>query len=72
MHDASEALEAVARHCFTAFGFHSLEANTDPRNAASRRLLERNGFVLEGLFREDYFWEGQFLDSAIYSRLAPG
>jgi ribosomal-protein-alanine N-acetyltransferase len=65
-----EALEVVVRCGFERIGFHSIEAITDPRNTASNRLLERGGFVREGLFKEDFFWDGQFLDSAVWSRLA--
>ncbi|HQW85627.1 MAG TPA: GNAT family N-acetyltransferase [Flavobacteriales bacterium] len=66
-----EALHAVVDLAFARYGFHSVEAITDPRNTASRRLLEKNGFVLEGLFKENYHWNGSFLDSAVYSRLCP-
>lgn len=66
----SEALQAVLSCGFHRFNFHSIEAVTDPRNAASNRLLERNGFVREGLFRENHYWDGEFQDSAVYSRLA--
>lgn len=66
-----EALRAVVDLAFERYGFHSMEAITDPRNTASRRLLEKNGFVLEGLFKENYHWNGMFLDSAVYSMLRP-
>ncbi|MDQ3101201.1 MAG: GNAT family N-acetyltransferase [Bacteroidota bacterium] len=64
-----EALNAVVEHAFNAFGFHSIEAVTDPQNVASNQLLSRHGFVREGLFRENYFWNGKFYDSAVWSRL---
>ncbi len=66
-----EALRAVVELAFERYDFHSLEAITDPANTASRRLLEKNGFVLEGLFKENYHWNGTFLDSAVYSKLRP-
>lgn len=65
-----EALEAVVTCGFERFRFHSIEAITDPRNAASNRLLERHGFAREGLFKENYYWNGEFQDSAVYSRLS--
>jgi ribosomal-protein-alanine N-acetyltransferase len=67
----SEATKAVVAHGFEGLGFHSIEARTDPKNSASNALLQSNGFVREGLFKENYFWNGEFLDSAIYSRIAP-
>ncbi len=67
----SEALQAVVGTGFQRLGFHSIEAVTDPLNVASNALLRSNGFMREGLFKENYFWNGKFLDSAVYSKLAP-
>jgi ribosomal-protein-alanine N-acetyltransferase len=30
-------------------------------------LLERAGFVREAYFKENYYFDGKFVDSAIYS-----
>ncbi len=67
---AGEALDAVIDHGFRVFGFHSIEAITDPENHASNNLLARHGFVQEAHFRENYFRNGVFLDSLVWSRLA--
>jgi ribosomal-protein-alanine N-acetyltransferase len=64
-----EAMDAVLGYGFGPMGLHSVEANVNPANAASIRLLERAGFVREGYFRENYYYDGRFLDSAIYSLL---
>ena len=66
-----EALLAVLVYGFNTMHLHSVEANVNPANTASIKLLERNGFVREGYFRENYFYNGRFLDSAIYALLAP-
>ena len=68
---ASEALAAVLEYGFRVMKLHSVEANVNPENTASIKLLERNGFVREAYFKEDFLWEGKFLDSAIYSLLTP-
>jgi ribosomal-protein-alanine N-acetyltransferase len=65
-----EALTAVLQYGFNAIKLHSVEANVNPGNVASIRLLERNGFTREGYFRENYYFNGQFLDSAVYSLIA--
>ncbi len=67
----SEALQAVIAHGFNNMGLHSIEAHLDPCNVASARILERNGFVREGLFKENHYWQGRFNDTAIYSLLKP-
>ena len=64
-----EALKAVIKYGFETMQLHSIEANVNPANAASMKLLEKNGFVKEAYFRENYFYNGQFLDSVIYSLL---
>ena len=66
-----EALAEVCRYGFEELKLHSLEANVNPLNAASIQVLERLGFVREAYFRENYYYRGQFTDSAIYSLLAP-
>lgn len=68
---ASEALAAVLDYGFRTLGLHSVEANVNPNNEGSIRLLEKHGFVREAYFREDYYFRGRFSDSAIYSLLTP-
>jgi ribosomal-protein-alanine N-acetyltransferase len=67
----SEALMMVLNFGFHTMKLHSVEANVNPANAASIKLLERAGFVREAYFRENYFYNGKFVDSAVYSLLAP-
>lgn len=68
---ANEALQALVDHAFSAMGLHRLEADIDPRNAASIRSVERLGFKCEGHLRERYFVAGEIQDSLIYGLLAP-
>lgn len=68
----SEAMTVVLRFGFRQLGLHSVEANVNPANEASRRLLEKHGFVREAYFRQNWFFRGQFVDSAVYSVLTPG
>jgi len=44
----SEGLRLVLRHAFGALGLHRLEANIQPTNRASIRLVRRAGFRREG------------------------
>ena len=68
---ASEAMKAVLHYGFHTMKLHSVEANVNPNNAASIKLLERNGFIREAYFKENYFFDGRYLDSAIYSLIRP-
>ena len=67
---AREAVRLALDHAFGALDLHRIEADVDPRNAASLRLLERAGFLREGWLRERWHVGGEIQDSAIYALLA--
>jgi len=67
---ASEALRLALAYAFGVLDLHRLQADIDPRNAASIRLLEPFGFVREGLLRERWQVGGEIQDSVIYGLLA--
>jgi [ribosomal protein S5]-alanine N-acetyltransferase len=64
-----EAMTAVLDYGFRIMKLHSVEANVNPANEASMKLLDRNNFIKEGHFKESYFFNGKFFDSVIYSLL---
>ena len=66
----SEALRLLIAHAFEDLHLHRLEADVDPRNEPSLRLLERCSFVREGLLRERYLMRGERQDSIQMGLLA--
>ena len=64
-----EALRALLQHGFTALGLNRVEADIDPRNAASARSLERLGFKKEGHLRERWIVGDEVSDTALYGLL---
>ena len=66
-----EALTAVLDYGFKTMKLHSVEANVNPGNVASQKLLERNKFIREAYFKENFYYNGKFLDSVVYSLLTP-
>lgn len=64
-----EAMRALIEYGFGQLDLNRIEADTDPRNAGSVRMLERLGFVREGLLRERWIVEGEVSDSAFYGLL---
>jgi len=66
-----EAIDKVLHYGFSVMQLHSVEANVNPGNLASKKLLAKLGFVQEAYFKENYFANGRFVDSAIYSLLTP-
>lgn len=69
---AKEALAAMISYGFNELKLHSLEAQVAPQNIASIRVLEKTGFVKDGYFRENFYHEGNFLDTAVYSLINHG
>ena len=66
-----ETLEAVIHFGFHSINLHSIEADVSPDNNASFHLLERCGFVREAHFKENFFYDGKFLDTLVYTLLTP-
>ena len=68
----TEALGALLGFGFTRMGLHSIEAQIHPDNSASRRVLEKLGFVQEGYLRENFYdpIEARFTDTAVFSLLS--
>jgi RimJ/RimL family protein N-acetyltransferase len=66
-----EAIEALISYAFGLCELRRLEAEVQPDNLASNRLLQALGFTHEGLLRERWLTKGQATDSNIYGLLAP-
>lgn len=70
----SEALQRVIQYAFEELKLHRLEADTDPDNLSSIKLLERFGFQREGLFKDRWIVGGKWSDSlmlGLISQLDP-
>ena len=65
----NEALKALVSHVFEVMELRRLEADVDPRNAASIRSLERLGFQREGFLRERWHVNGEIQDALFYGLL---
>ena len=65
----SEAMRALFHFGFNDLNLHSFEANINPQNDNSRQILKKLGFEKEAYFRENYYYNGVFLDSEIYCLL---
>lgn len=68
---AKAATAAMLRYAFTVLKKNRVEAEIDPRNHASARVLEANGFVREGIRRQGYVrLSGELVDNCLYGILA--
>ncbi len=68
---AREALTAVIAHVFAAHPVAAIEADVDPRNAASLGLLGRLGFVETGRALRTFNVGGEWCDSVYLSLARP-
>lgn len=66
-----EALNATLDFAFGVLDMRRIEADVDPRNAASIRMLERLGFQREGFLRERWQVNGEIQDALFYGLLRP-
>ena len=64
-----EALTALLAYAFGELDLNRIEADIDPRNAASARSLERLGFVREGYMRERWIVGDEVADTVFYGLL---
>jgi RimJ/RimL family protein N-acetyltransferase len=68
---ATEAVARVIRFAFELLDLHRIEADVDPRNQASLRVLEKQGFRREGHLRERYHVNGEIQDAVFLGLLRP-
>jgi RimJ/RimL family protein N-acetyltransferase len=65
----NEALQSLLEYAFEILKLRRMEADVDPRNAASIRTLERLGFQREGFLRERWHVAGEIQDALFYGLL---
>jgi RimJ/RimL family protein N-acetyltransferase len=66
----ARGFDAAFQFCFQHLNLHRLEADVDPKNDSSIKILERLGFHKEGYLRERWLVGGQVHDSLYYGLLA--
>ena len=66
---ASEALEAVVTYGFKEMNLQRIQALIEPPNIPSQKLVEKHGFLKEGLLRKYEYTCGKFDDLYMYSLL---
>jgi ribosomal-protein-alanine N-acetyltransferase len=62
-----EAMPLLFDHAFGQLGLHRLQANVQPRNAASRALLEATGWREEGFAPRYLHIDGDWRDHVMYA-----
>jgi len=65
----TEALDAMLRFGFEDYGFNRIIAKVIKGNAGSIKVLQKLGFVQEGVLRENLYKNGQYHDLVLFSIL---
>jgi len=65
----TEAAKIMVDFLFLSKDTIRIQAQTDPRNAASQKVLEKVGFKKEGTVRKSFFMRGEWRDAYLYSIL---
>ena len=68
---AQEAATLAISYGFLELGLHRIEADTEPNNLRSNKVLERLGFQREGLLRERFVHPDGIQDSLVFGLLQP-
>jgi [ribosomal protein S5]-alanine N-acetyltransferase len=66
---SSKAIKEVARYGFEILQMNRIEAFTATGNIASKNLLIKNGFELEGTLRQHRYHKGNYVDAYVFSLL---
>lgn len=67
---ATDAARALVTYAFEELGLHRVTAAIGPDNSASISVVQRLGFVREGVLREHVYTNGAWRDSVLFSVLA--
>ena len=65
----TEALDAMLKFGFEDYGFNRIVAKVMTGNAGSIKVLQKLGFVQEGILRESLYKNGQYQDLIVFSIL---
>lgn len=65
----TKATEEICKLAFEKLDIIKIMANTFDKNIGSRRVLEKNGFKLEGVREKSIYKDGKIYDECIYGKL---
>lgn len=65
----TEAVSLITNFAFESLKLHRLHANVVDTNIGSIRILEKNGFELEGRLKDYFFIEDRYYDELILGKL---
>lgn len=65
----SDVLEAITGYAFENFSIVRLFAYVFEWNKVSAHILEKNGYILEGILKKSIFKDNKLIDSMLYAKV---
>ncbi len=65
----TKVVRKISSYAFNTLKLKRLEAPIHPKNIGSMKVLEKNGFKLEGKFRKYEYHRGRLCDTYFYGKV---
>jgi ribosomal-protein-alanine N-acetyltransferase len=65
----SECVALMNKFAFESLNLHKLHASVVDANIGSARILEKNGYKLEGQLKDHYFIENNYYDALLFGKI---
>lgn len=65
----AESVALMSDFAFEALNLHKLHASVVDANIGSARILEKNGYQLEGRLKDHYFIEDKYYDALLFGKI---
>ncbi|MBR6537936.1 MAG: GNAT family N-acetyltransferase [Lachnospiraceae bacterium] len=66
---ATEATKAIIRFSFERMNLHKVQICTKEINIPSKRVIEKCGFIYEGMLRDYFYMNGEYVGRLYFSIL---
>lgn len=65
----TECVALASDFAFKSLNLHKLHASVTDANIGSARILQKNGYELEGRLKDNYFVENKYYDALIFGKI---
>ncbi|HHY28233.1 MAG TPA: GNAT family N-acetyltransferase [Desulfitobacterium dehalogenans] len=65
----TESVTLMSNFALTSLNLHKLHASVVDANIGSARILEKNGYELEGRLKDHYFIEDKYYDALLFGKI---
>ena len=65
----TECVALMSDFAFETLNLHKLHASVIDANVGSARILEKNGYVLEGQLKDHFFIEGKYYNDLLFGKI---